>query len=95
MIQHIVLFRVKDGTPRELQQKACDRLEGLAGKIPGVRSLKAGLDIGVSGNFDFGLVAELDDQAALDRFSTDAGHLDVAYWILEFREEIAILDIAR
>lgn len=92
MIRHIVLFRVNDGTSKELQQEACARLMALAGTTPGLRSLEAGCDIEIAGNFDFGLVAEFDDRAALDQFSNDAAHLDVAYWISDFRKDIAILD---
>ncbi|MGF4041929.1 Dabb family protein [Paenarthrobacter nitroguajacolicus] len=95
MIRHIVLFRVVEGTPPERLQEAVDRLEALVGVIPGLRSLRAGIDVGVQGNFDFGLVAELEDRAALEAFSTDATHMDVALFILEFREraDIAILDL--
>ena len=66
MIRHIVLFRVIEGTPIERMQAAANRLEALVGVIPGLRSLKAGIDIGIEGNFDFGLVAELEDRAALE-----------------------------
>ncbi|MEV4951318.1 Dabb family protein [Paenarthrobacter nitroguajacolicus] len=95
MIRHIVLFRVIEGTPPERLQEAVDRLEALVGVIPGLRSLRAGIDVGVQGNYDFGLVAELEDRAALEAFSTDATHMDVAMFILEFREsaDIAILDL--
>ncbi|WP_146069729.1 Dabb family protein, partial [Arthrobacter sp. B0490] len=82
-----------EGTPHERIQDAIDRLKALVGVIPGLRSLEAGIDIG-TGNFDFGLIAELDDRAALDAFSTDPRHLDIAMDILTFREpkDIAILD---
>ena len=95
MIRHIVLFRVIEGTPTERLQEAVDRLEALVGVIPGLRSLKAGIDIGIDGNFDFGLIAELDDRAALEVFSKDAIHMDVAMYILDFRRDtdIAILDL--
>lgn len=93
MIQHVVLFRVNEGTSKELQQEACDRLQALAPAFPGLTSLKVGLDIGIEGNFDFGLVAEFEDRAALDHFSTDAAHLEVAYWIAEFRKDIVVFDM--
>lgn len=93
MIRHIVLFRINEGTSNKQVQDACDRLEALVGVIPGLRSLKADVDLGIEGNVDFGLVAELDDRAALDVFSTDSRHLDVAYQILEFRKDIAVFDV--
>lgn len=94
MIRHIVLFRVLDDTPEERIQNAITRLKALVGVIPGLRSLEAGADIGIDGNFSFGLVAELEDRAALDAFSADPRHIDIAMDILEFRkdEDISILD---
>lgn len=95
MIRHIVLFRVHEGTPRESMQDAIDRLEGLVGTIPGLVSLEGGIDIGSDGNYDFGLVAELEDQAALYTFSSHDAHMEMAMDILKFRneEDIVLLDI--
>ena len=93
MIKHFVLFRAVESTPREKMQDACDRLEALVGTVPGLVSLKAGTDIGVEGNFDFGLVAEFPDRSGLDTFSTDPAHLEVAEFIAGFRSDIAILDL--
>jgi hypothetical protein len=95
VIRHIVLFRVHEGTPRESIQNAIDRLEGLVGTIPGLVSLEGGIDIGADGNYDFGLVAELEDQAALDTFSSHDAHMEIAMDILKFRneEDIVLLDI--
>ncbi|MBF4567205.1 Dabb family protein [Plantibacter sp. VKM Ac-2880] len=95
MIKHIVLFRVTEGTPQDRIEDAIQRLEALVGVIPGLRSLDAGIDIGVAGNMSFGLVAELDDRESLDAFSTDPRHMEVALSILELRSEadIAVLDL--
>lgn len=93
MIRHMVLFRVAQGTPKDDLQTACDRLEALVGVVPGLRSLKAGADLGIEGNFAMGLVAELDDRDALRVFSEHDAHMAVASDILKFREDIAILDV--
>jgi len=93
MIQHVVLFRTLEGTPKEHIQQACGRLEALVGVIPGLRSMNAGIDIGIEGNFDFGLLAMLDDRKALDVFSTHPAHMEVAYFILDFRKDTAIFDV--
>lgn len=93
MILHMVLFRVAEGTPKDDLLTACDRLEALVGIVPGLRSLKAGTDVGIEGNFDMGLIAEFDDRDALRVFSEHDAHMGVATDILKFREDIAILDI--
>jgi len=98
MIRHIVLFHVHEGTPRARIQDAIDRLEALVDVIPGLVSLEAGFDIeapGTTANADFGLIAELEDRAALQTFSMDSRHMDIALDILAFRDEgdIVILDI--
>lgn len=97
MIRHIVLFHVHEGTTRARMQNAVDRLEALVGVIPGLISLEAGIDIGDGGstaNADFGLIAELEDRAALETFSNDGRHREVAMDILTFRDQgdIVILD---
>ena len=93
MIKHFVLFRTVEATPQDKMQEACDRLEALVGVVPGLVSLTAGVDIGVEGNFDFGLIAEFENRDGLDTFSTDPAHLEVAEFISEFRSDIAILDL--
>lgn len=93
MIKHFVLFCVVGSTPRDKIQDACNRLEALVGIVPGLVSLKAGVDLGVEGNYDFGLLAEFDDRDGLNTFSTDAAHLEVAEFIADFRSDIAILDL--
>jgi len=93
MIKHFVLFCAFDSTPQDKIQEACNRLEALVGVVPGLVSLKAGIDIGVEGNFDFGLMAEFNDRDGLNTFSIDPDHLKVAEFIGEFRSDIAILDL--
>ena len=44
MINHIVLFKLKDRTPRSVE-KARDVLLGMEGRIPQLRHLEVGVDV--------------------------------------------------
>jgi hypothetical protein len=92
MIQHIVLFGITKETSTEDLMQARNQLHALVGKIPGLVSLKADIDMGIEGNCRLGLVAHLTDRSALDVFSKDPDHLAVAGYISGFRTSIAIID---
>jgi len=68
MIQHIVLFGITKETSTEDLMQARNQLHALVGKIPGLVSLKADIDMGIEGNCRLGLVAHLTDRSALDVF---------------------------
>ena len=67
MIQHIVMWKLKDrtedGTKAENAAAIQAGLEGLVGKIEGLLSAK--VLIGLPGGMDLCLVSELQDEAAL------------------------------
>ncbi|MBP2437329.1 Dabb family protein [Microbacterium amylolyticum] len=94
MIRHIVLFQAADGTPVSQLQEAADALEALVGKIPGLISMTAGVEgVGLPGNYDLGLVAELEDEAALTVYADHPAHLEVVALVGAFKVGRAGIDI--
>ncbi|MDS1270551.1 Dabb family protein [Lipingzhangella sp. LS1_29] len=61
-IRHVALFRwLPDTTPEQVAEVE-RRLGELPGQIPELRAYAFGADVGVStGNFDFAVVADVDD----------------------------------
>nr|WP_245324926.1 Dabb family protein [Microbacterium amylolyticum] len=94
VIRHIVLFQAADGTPVSQLQEAADALEALVGKIPGLISMTAGVEgVGLPGNYDLGLVAELEDEAALTVYADHPAHLEVVALVGAFKVGRAGIDI--
>ena len=98
MIRHIVMFGVDADDAEDRNAKiteAAVRLERLVGVVPGLRSMTVGANgVDLDGNYDFALVADLDDVAALDTYATHPAHLEVAEFIGTFRSRRAAIDIA-
>ncbi|GGD45600.1 stress responsive protein [Microbacterium faecale] len=97
MIRHIVMFGVDAETAEDRNAKITDaavRLEQLVGVVPGLRSMTVGANaVELDGNYDFALVADLDDAAALETYATHPAHLEVAALIGTFKTRRAAIDI--
>lgn len=90
MVTHIVFFRFTD--PSDAQE-ARTRLLGMAGRIPGLRSVEAGLDFTRSArSFDLALITRHDDRAALETYRDHPVHQEVAAFIRERARESAAVD---
>lgn len=77
MIQHVVLFRLKD-TSAENVQKTKEILLSMDGNVPMLRGIQVGVDLLHSGrSFDIGLFVKLDDMAALEAYQNDPYHCSV------------------
>lgn len=96
MIRHIVLFRLDardDRTRAAHARTLTERIEGLAGVVPGLRRISVDPDIGeVPSHFDLALVAELDDRQALHGYQRHPAHVEVAEWIRTVAEVRAVVD---
>ena len=77
MLKHVVVWRLKDPRQRDAHAAEVKRaLEGLRGRIPGLRAIEVGVDIRYDAQADdLVLYSEFDDKAALDRYQTDPLHL--------------------
>lgn len=82
MVKHIILWTLRDDLSEE--EKASVKagikqgLEGLAGKIPGLVSIRVQTDHLASSTTDLMLDSTFTDEAALQGYSSHPAHLEVA-----------------
>ncbi|MGO2060663.1 MAG: Dabb family protein, partial [Microbacterium gubbeenense] len=97
MIRHIVMFGVDADNDTDRNAKiteAAVRLEKLVGVVPGLRSMTVGANgVDIEGNYDFALVADLDDADALGVYANHPAHLEVSSFIGSFKTTRAAIDI--
>lgn len=78
MIEHIVLFKVKAGTPLEAVTAMMNGLKALPSAVPGIVSLSVGANFtDRNKGFTHGLVVRFQDKAALDGYIPHPAHREV------------------
>lgn len=84
MIRHVVMWKISEEVFGDGQRavgearRLSERLNALAGKVPGVVALNAGVNcVDADGNWDFGLVADFQNQADLDAYAIHPLHQEV------------------
>ncbi len=97
MVKHIVMWRLKDsanGLDRAGNARAIkERLEALAGRIPGVLRLEVGIDVSrTDASGDLVLYSEFESRAALDAYQEHPLHKAVMPFVLEARSERRVVD---
>ncbi|MEM7413416.1 MAG: Dabb family protein [Myxococcota bacterium] len=76
--RHVVLLQFQEGTDGAAREAIRAGLAALPAQIPELRAYHFGDDLGlVSGNFDFGIVADFDDEAAWRTYVDHPSHQDV------------------
>ncbi|MCC6581305.1 MAG: Dabb family protein [Phycisphaeraceae bacterium] len=79
MVEHMVWIRFKAGVSDARQEEHLAGLRSLAGKIPGVISVKAGKNFtDRSGGYTHGLLVTLTDRRALETYLPHPEHVKVA-----------------
>lgn len=92
MITHIVLFKLKDSSPSNIE-KARDVLMGLKGRIPELRHLEVGIDVLRSErSYDLALVAKFDSLEELQAYQKHPVHVEVAKYMTSVRESAVAVD---
>jgi len=97
MVKHIVMWRLKEnahGYERAENAKLFrEKLEGLAGRIPGLLSIEAGIDFSCSSaSYDVVLYSVFSDREALDAYQVHPEHEAVKAFIVEAAAERAVVD---
>lgn len=82
MVKHIILWQLKDelsdSEKEAVKQEIKEGLEGLAGKVPGLVSIKVHTNGLSSSNADVMLDAVLEDEEALKGYAVHPAHVAVA-----------------
>ncbi len=76
MIKHIVMWKFKHGTEKEMMEFVIG-LRGLFGVIPQIKAQEVGVNC-VDGNYDAVLVSAFDSLEDLETYKTDPRHVAVA-----------------
>lgn len=97
MVKHIVFWKLKDsanGLTREENAIAIkNKLEGLAGKIPGLITIQVGIDfLHSEESADLALYSEFDNKEALSVYANHPLHKEIMPFIGEARSERRVVD---
>lgn len=94
MIDHLVLFRWRDGAPQESIDAAIEGLRGLKDQIPGIVDLTCGVNFcDRAKGYHVGLFVRFTDRAALEAYGPHAAHQRVVQELLvPIREDVIALD---
>lgn len=87
---HVVLFKLKD---RDQAAAVAERLMAMAGQVPTLRAIEAGVDHSASPrSFDVALITRFDDQAGLEAYRVHPKHQEVVEFIKLHADSSAVVD---
>ena len=97
MVKHIVLFKLKEsaeGAGRaENARRIVRAIESLRGRVPGVVSLEAGINLEASpAAYDVAMVSAFATRADLDAYQAHPAHREVVELITRVREARVVVD---
>ncbi len=90
MIKHVVMWKFKPGTEKEMNE-FISGLKGLYGVIPQIRSQEVGVNC-LDGNYDAVLISTFDSLADLDTYKNDPRHVAVASICKDIRTDRVAVD---
>ncbi len=92
-VQHLVLFRLPAPPGLEVETEMRRQIAAWAGVIPGLRRLRFGADTGGRAlGYQFALLTEFDDQAAMDAYVTHPLHAAFLRWVVDRQFEVLRFD---
>lgn len=91
MIKHIVMWKFKPGTEKEMEEFLTG-LRGLYGVIPQIRQQEVGVNCGPQGNYSAVLVSLFDSLEDLETYKTDPRHVAVSALCKAIREDRVCVD---
>ena len=94
-IQHIALFRFKQGTTAEFIQRIVDELRRLARVVPGITDFNIGTNNspeGLADGLTHGFVMTFKDSAARDAYLPHPEHEKFKALVLPYIEKVVVFD---
>ena len=92
-MQHLVLFRLPTPPAPEVEAEMRRQIATWVGVIPGLRRLRFGADTGGrAAGYQFALLTEFDNQAAMDAYGPHPLHAAFLNWVTERRFEVLRFD---
>ncbi|TDF94488.1 Dabb family protein [Paenibacillus piri] len=94
MVEHLVLFKLHEGTSEADKQKVVDTLQGLK-EIPGIAEFSVGLNHsreGKSKGFEVGMRIGFKDQASLDAYLPSERHKSLIGQVNKHFADVIVLD---
>ena len=90
MIKHIVMWKFKPGTEKEMMEFITG-LRGLYGVIPQIREQEVGINC-LEGNYDAVLISAFDSLEDLETYKKDPRHVAVSALCKSIRESRVAVD---
>ena len=91
MIKHIVMWKFKPGTEREMEEFLTG-LRGLYGVIPQIKAQEIGVNCGGEGNYNAVLVSQFESLEDLETYKKDPRHVAVSGLCKAIREDRTCVD---
>lgn len=92
MVKHIVLFKLSQKTPENLE-KAVSALKGMVGRIESLRNLEVGLNFKNSERaYDIALTTSFDNKAGLKTYEDHPVHQPVREILMGLCKASAVVD---
>jgi hypothetical protein len=96
MITHIVFFRMQSTDAASAEADAnelAQRLNALAGQVPTLRSIEAGVDFSATeASWNVGLISRFDDREGLEAYRVHPAHQEVVKFVQKVTCERAVVD---
>jgi hypothetical protein len=92
-IQHLVLFRLPGSPDPGLEEEMRQQIRRWVGAIPGLRRVRFGRETGGRADgYQFGLLTEFSDSAALEAYLTHPLHVTFLEWVQSHPFEVLRFD---
>jgi hypothetical protein len=90
MLTHVVCFKFED---LQIAEQVKDRLLSMAGRVPTLRAIEAGVDVLRSPrSYDVALITRFDDMAGLEAYQVHPFHEEVAGFIKQHSKGSVAVD---